>query len=68
MRFSAICKRLVVPFLLTAMASCASVRGNDQGSPPVNETEAIEYQKSINRCTKTGGTRVVKIKGELRCY
>ena len=59
MRFSAICKRLVVPFLLTAMASCASVRGNDQ---------AIEYQKSINRCTKTGGTRVVKIKGELRCY
>jgi len=59
---------------VTVVAGCATsgghndVHGNDNGSAPINENEAIEYQKAINRCTRTGGTRVVKIKGELRCY
>ena len=60
--------------VLMAISACSTssgsgeVRGNDNGSVPVNENEAVEYQKAINRCTRTGGTRVVKIKGELRCY
>lgn len=54
-------------------ASCSTsgageVRGNESGSAPINENEAVEYQKAINRCHRTGGTRVVKIKGELRCF
>ena len=71
---SRLVQRLLGLVLLIAIAGCASsgnsgdVRGNDNGSVPVNENEAIEYQKAINRCTRTGGTRVVKIKGELRCY
>lgn len=62
-------------FLILCIA-CASfwsgcqtgVKGNEAGSDPINETEKLEYQKAIVRCYKTGGTRVVKIMGELRCY
>jgi hypothetical protein len=44
------------------------VPGNDEGSEPLNEKEAMEYKKAILRCYKTGGTRVVKIEGNLRCF
>ena len=44
------------------------VPGNENGSTPVSEGETTEYKKAINRCYKSGGTRVVKIMGELRCY
>jgi hypothetical protein len=44
------------------------VPGNENGSTPASEGEAVEYKKAINRCYKSGGTRVVKIMGELRCY
>lgn len=58
--------------LLTITASCATggggVAGNEGGSEPVNDKEAVEYKKAIVRCYKTGGTKVVKIMGELRCY
>lgn len=52
-------------------ASCVSgggMTGNEAGSEPVNDKEALEYKKAIVRCHKTGGSRVVKIMGELRCY
>lgn len=45
-----------------------SVSGNEKGSEPVNSKEAVEYQNAVNRCYRTGGTRVVKVMGELRCY
>lgn len=52
--------------------SCQSgpgqVLGNDEGSSPVNDGEVVEYKKAVARCHKTGGTRIVKIKGELRCF
>ena len=44
------------------------VAGNEGGTEPVNEQESYELQKAVNRCHRTGGTRVVKIKGELKCY
>jgi len=54
------------------MLSCAAggggVAGNEGGSEPVNDKEALDYKKAIVRCYKTGGSRVVKIMGELRCY
>lgn len=53
--------------LLTACQT-AAVAGNEEGSQPVNDQEANEYKKAIVRCYKTGGTRVVKIMGNLRCY
>jgi hypothetical protein len=52
----------------TGGAGSTGVSGNDTGSGPVNENEAHEYQKAVNRCHRTGGTRVVKIMGELKCY
>jgi len=44
------------------------VLGNEGGSTPVNDNEAAEYKKAIIRCYKTGGTRIVKIMGTLKCY
>lgn len=44
------------------------VSGNEGGSKALNEHEGYELQKAVNRCHRTGGTRVVKIKGELKCY
>ena len=49
-------------------AGGGSVAGNEMGSEPLNDAEANEYKKAIVRCYKTGGTRVVKIMNELRCY
>ncbi len=67
---------LKIAFVLGLVCSCqtgggsgsTAVSGNDTGSAPVNENEAHEYQKAVNRCHRTGGTRVVKIMGELKCY
>lgn len=57
---------------LTLLAGCqttgGAVQGNEDGSTPVNDKEREKYQKAIVRCYKTGGTRVVKIMGKLRCY
>lgn len=41
---------------------------NDAGSPAINQGEGIEYSKALLRCHKTGGTRIVKIEGNLRCF
>ena len=45
-----------------------SVAGNEGGSQPLNEKEANEYKRAVHKCYKTGGTRVVKIQGKLRCF
>jgi len=42
--------------------------GSDEGSNPVNSKEVIMYKQALIRCHKTGGTRIVKINGTLRCF
>ena len=59
---------LFVTLLFLANCARSSVIGNEGGSEPINNKETYDYQNAINRCHKTGGTRVVKIMGELRCY
>ena len=44
------------------------VPGNESGSKPVSRTELAEYKRAILKCYKTGGSRIVKIKGKLMCY
>jgi hypothetical protein len=60
---------------LSILASCqvgggslGAIQGNEGGSEPVNDQEAFEMQKAVNRCHRSGGTRVVKLRGHLRCY
>lgn len=68
--------RCVFPLLLilasVAPVGCVGnrleVKGNENGSEPINEAEANEYKKAIVRCYKNGGSRIVKIQGVLRCY
>ena len=55
------------------LSSCASGGGgslgaNEGGSQPINDKETKEYKKSLLKCYKTGGTRIVKIEGRLRCF
>ncbi len=65
---------LILGILLTSSIFClscaggGSVPGNEMGSTPISEAERTEYEKAVRRCHKTGGTRVVKIKGDLRCF
>lgn len=44
------------------------VLGNENGSVPANQSEVGEYKRAVLRCYKTGGTRIVKIEGNLRCF
>ncbi len=44
------------------------VSGNEGGSEPVNGKEEKAYKRAILKCYKTGGSRVVKIEGQLMCY
>jgi hypothetical protein len=63
---------VVTLFLSVGLGGCVSsslhVPGNDEGSKPLNDQEAMDYKRAILRCYKTGGTRVVKIEGNLRCF
>ena len=57
--------------LLSACAGVSGpghVMGNEKGSAPANNAEVPEYKKAVLRCYKSGGSRVVKIEGRLRCY
>lgn len=58
----------LICFWFCACASSGTVVGNEGGSAPINDQEKLEYEKAVVRCLKTGGTRVVKIMGSLRCY
>lgn len=42
--------------------------GNEGGSDPINPTEEKAYKRAVLKCYKTGGSRVVKIEGQLMCY
>jgi hypothetical protein len=46
----------------------AAVEENENGSQPINKKEEAEYKRAVLKCYKTGGTRVVKVVGKLRCY
>jgi len=52
----------------TGGAGGEGVSGNDGGSEAVNPTEERAYKRAILKCYKTGGSRVVKIEGQLMCY
>ncbi len=70
---STILSALATISALMFLTSCqtggaGSVAGNENGSAPVNKKEAKAYKKAVTRCYKTGGSRVVKIEGVLRCY
>lgn len=54
--------------LSTIGCSGLQVAGNESGSEPVNTNEQREYMKAIRRCHKMGGSRIVKVMGELRCF
>jgi hypothetical protein len=51
-----------------AGGSSASSKANDGGSTPINAQEEMAYKRAINKCYKTGGSRVVKVEGQLMCY
>lgn len=53
---------------LHGCAGGSGVMGNSGGSEPVNEEEGREYKSQLLKCYKTGGSRIVKIEGQLRCY
>ena len=65
-------KLLSVTALAMTLSGCLhnplEVKGNENGSQPANSEEATAYKKAIVRCYKIGGSRVVKIEGQLRCY
>ena len=54
--------------LLGCQSAKVDLSANENGSVPVNEQEAVQYKKALLRCYKSGGSRVVKMMGELRCF
>ncbi|MBP6217841.1 MAG: hypothetical protein KA436_04565 [Oligoflexales bacterium] len=58
---------LLLP-LASFSSSCTTKRDNAMGSDPLNGTEAQLYEQALIRCHKTGGSRIVKIQGRLRCF
>lgn len=61
--------------LSCSIASCAGGGSggsldefSNEGSEPLNSKEATRYKQALIRCHKTGGTRIVKIDGVLRCF
>lgn len=61
---------LFIAVVVTFLVSCQGyrVKGNEDGSEAINELEMFDMQKAVHRCHKHGGQRVVKIKGQLRCF
>ena len=63
---------LVAMLCCLGLLACASGGGGagklGQSSTPINKKESILYKQAIIRCHKTGGTRVIKINGILRCF
>ena len=55
---------------ISLLAACQSLQvpGNEEGSDPINTDEQRAYMKAVRRCHKMGGSRVVKVQGELRCF
>ena len=63
---------LSIATFATLVRGCQSSKvdlsANEGGSTPVSEDEAVQYKKALLRCYKSGGSRVVKMMGELRCF
>ncbi|RZA17438.1 MAG: hypothetical protein EOP10_22770 [Proteobacteria bacterium] len=51
-----------------AGSTTSTSQSNDGGSSPINGKEELAYKRAINKCYKTGGSRVVKVEGQLMCY
>lgn len=64
--------QLALTLSLTACAGAGGgsggTKGNENGSSPINKDEENAYKRAINKCYKTGGSRVVKVEGQLMCY
>jgi hypothetical protein len=54
--------------LSLASISCIGPQGSDSSSQALNGDEELAYKRAMLRCHKTGGSRVVKIEGNLRCF
>lgn len=67
-QFLIMCLVFVGPIMAVGCASGGAIKANAGGSEPLNEEEKVEYQQELVRCHKTGGTRIVKIEGHLRCF
>ena len=48
--------------------SNAGIHGGGESSSPINPAEEQAYKRALLKCYKTGGSRIVKIEGKLRCY
>lgn len=49
----------------------AGCQTNDLGTgstEPLNDAEKLDYHRALNRCLKSGGSRIVKVLNQLRCY
>lgn len=51
-----------------ARGSKAGILGGGESSKPTNPDEERAYKRALLKCYKTGGSRIVKIQGKLRCY
>lgn len=52
----------------TSNRSTAGIHGGGESSSPINPAEDRDYKRALLKCYKTGGSRIVKIQGKLRCY
>lgn len=62
---------LVGILALVTILQVSGCQSSDVGSgstEPLNDAEVIEYNRALNRCLKSGGTRIVKVLNQLRCY
>ena len=52
----------------SAKGSQAGIHGGGESSKAINSDEETAYKRALLKCYKTGGSRIVKIEGKLRCY
>lgn len=68
-------RRMILLGLISiVISSCQTMGGGaggsegKPGSSPINSKEEVAYKRALLKCYKTGGSRIVKIEGKLRCY
>lgn len=63
---------LYITFLITMfIGSCSHGKfnfSNEGGTTPKDAHEEKQYKRLLYKCYKMGGSRIVKIQNELRCY